>query len=116
MGLAVFQVLDALGTELVPPRYLERHLDHLGVPRTLRPLLSPIKVAGAAGLVLGTRVPRVGVLAAAGLVAYYSAAASFHVLADDHPVLAAPAIGCGVAATAVLFGALRSGRTRPGRA
>ena len=116
MGLAVFQMLDAVGTELVPRRCLDRHLDHLGVPRNLRPLLSPIKVAGAAGLVLGTRVPEVGALAAAGLVAYYSAAASFHVLADDHPVLAGPAIGCGAAATAVFFGALRAGRAHSGMA
>ncbi len=100
--LAAFQVVDALGNEVVPRRYIERHLDHLGVPQRLRPMLSPIKVTTAAGLVIRLRVPAVGALAAAGLVAYYSAAASFHMLAKDHPLLAGAAVACGAAAAITL--------------
>jgi len=102
VGLAVFEMLDAFGNEVVPYRYIERHLGHLGVPQRLRPMLSPIKVATAGGLLVGRRVPAVGALTAAALVAYYSAAASFHVLAKDHPVVAGPAVACGAAAAITL--------------
>jgi hypothetical protein len=66
-------------------------------------MLSPIKVTTAGGLLVGLRVPAIGALTAAALVAYYSAAASFHMLAKDHPVLAGPAAACGAAAATILF-------------
>ena len=100
-GLAVFQVLDAI-VNAIPSRYVEAHLDHLGVPHRLRPALPVIKVTSSAGLLIGLRIPRLGALTAAGLVAYYAAAARFHLLADDHPVLAAPAAICGGIAAASL--------------
>ena len=101
VGLAAFQVLDAAAGE-IPRKYVKAHLDHLGVPEYLRPFFLPIKVSTAAGLVLGLERPRLGAVVAASLVAYYSAAARFHLLAGDHPVLAAPAAACGAAA-AVIF-------------
>src|SRR5688500_6178770 len=67
--LAAFQLLDAVGNSVVSRRYLDRHLDHLGVPSGLRPLLTPIKLTTAGGLLVGLRVPAVGALTAAGLVA-----------------------------------------------
>jgi DoxX-like protein len=102
IGLAGFQVVDALGNALVPRRYIDAHLDHLGLPPPLRPLLQVIKVGTAAGLVLGLRSPRIGAATSAALVAYYSAAVTFHVLSHDHPVIAAPAAACGGAAATTL--------------
>jgi hypothetical protein len=74
----------------------------LGVPSRLRPALPVIKVAGSAGLVLGIKSPRLGALTAAPPVGYYSAAVTFHVLADDHPVVWLPAAAFGAAAATSL--------------
>jgi hypothetical protein len=98
LAVAGFQVLDAVGNA-IPRQFVKRHLDHLGVPTYLRPLLPVIKLSSSAGLVIGLKLPRLGAVTSAALVAYYAAAARFHVLSGDHPVLAAPAAGmCGVAA------------------
>jgi len=97
------QLADAIGNELVPRRCLTAHLDHLRVPKPLRPALPVIKVAGAAGLVLGIKLPRLGALTAASLVAYYAAAVMFHACADDHPFVWLPAIAFGATAAASLL-------------
>ena len=102
-GLAAFQVVDAVGG-MIPRRFVEAHLDHLGVPNVLRPALPVIKLTTAAGLLAGVRMPRIGAVTSAALVAYYAAAARFHLLAGDHPVLAAPAALCGAGAAVILFG------------
>src|SRR5687768_6551625 len=80
LGLATLQVLDAIGNE-IPRKLVHNHLNHLGVPPRLRPLLSPIKVTTAAALVAGIERPRLRAITSAGLVAYYAAAARFHLLA-----------------------------------
>jgi len=103
VGLAVAQVLDALGGWAVPRRYVDAHLDHLGVPPAVRSALGPIKLAGSVGILAGLRWPALGVLTSAGLVSYYSAASTFHVLSGDHPALAAPAAGFGAAAAVLLL-------------
>jgi len=100
LRLAAAQVVDAIANE-IPRRYVARHLDHLGVPARVRPLLPVIKVSSAAGLVIGIKVPRLGALTAVSLVAYYAAAARFHLLAGDHPVMAAPAAAFGAAAALI---------------
>src|SRR5467141_690896 len=43
IGLALLQLVDAAGNELVPRRAVASHLDHLGVPVVLRPALPWIK-------------------------------------------------------------------------
>jgi DoxX-like family len=101
VGLAIFQVVDAIANA-IPRRYVEAHLDHLGVPRDLRPLLPVIKVTSALGLLVGLKMHRVGAVTSAGLLRYYAAAAGFHLLADDHPLLAAPAAACGASAAIAL--------------
>lgn len=98
IGLAAAQLLDAVGGWVVPSRYVQAHLEHLSVPTWLRPALGPIKVSGSAGLLLGLRSPKLGAVTSAGLVSYYAAAAAFHVVARDHPVVAVPAAGFGTAA------------------
>jgi DoxX-like family len=102
VGLAVLQLADAIGNELVPRHHLSAHLDHLGVPDRLRTALPAIKVAGSAGLIMGIKSPNVGALTAAYLVGYYAAAVAFHMRADDHPVLWLPAIAFGASAAASL--------------
>ena len=111
VALAAVQVLDVVGNEAAPPRRVTAHLDHLGLPRRLHPALTPIKLATAGALVLGSRrLPAVGAVTAAGLVAFYAAATTFHLRAGDDGVVAAPAAACGVAAAYVLTDLLaRSG-------
>jgi hypothetical protein len=53
-------------------------------------------------LLLGIKRPRVGAVTAAALVAYYTAAVRYHVLAGDNLLLAAPAAACGVIAATAL--------------
>lgn len=101
VGLAIFQVADAVANA-IPRRYVKAHLDHLRVPRNLRPALPVIKVTSTLGLLLGLKMPRLGAITAASLIAYYAAAARFHLLAHDHPVLAAPAAACGAIAAIAL--------------
>ena len=102
VGLAAAQVVDAAVGQLAPRELVESHLDHLRVPSSLRPALGVIKVAASLGLVAGLRWPRLGALTSAALVSYYSAAATFHVGAGDHPAFAAPAAGFGAAAALAL--------------
>lgn len=102
VGLAAFQLADALGNGLLSHEFVTRHLDHLGVPQVLRPTLGPIKVASSVGLLLGMRLPRLGAVTSAGLVAYYVIAAGFHLHAHDHPVAALPAGLLGAAAALAL--------------
>ncbi len=99
--LAAFQLGD-LGVSQLSPNYGSAHLDHLGVPIALRRALPLVKTAAVLALVVASnRRPALRVVAGA-LVAYYSAAVTFHVLADDKPSDVAPAAACGlVAATLV---------------
>ena len=101
-AVAGYQVLDTIGNA-IPRQFVKRHLDHLGVPEYLRPLLPIIKLSGSAGLVIGLKVPRLGALTAGCLVAYYAAAAQFHVASGDHPIMAVPAAELGAAAAFLLF-------------
>jgi hypothetical protein len=65
-------------------------------------VLPVIKVTSTFGLLVGLRMPRLGAVTSASLVSYYAAAARFHLLADDHPLLAAPAAACGASAAMAL--------------
>jgi DoxX-like family len=102
VGLAIFQIVDVIANT-IPRRYVEAHLDHLGVPRNLRPVLPVIKVTSTFGLLLGLKKSRLGVVASAGLIAFYAAAVRFHLLTNDHPILAAPAAACGASAAIALM-------------
>ena len=54
----------------------------VGVPRSWLPFLAVLKLAGAAGLLLGLLwIPALGVAAAAGLVAFYVGAVAAHLRA-----------------------------------
>lgn len=98
--LAAFQVGDLVVTQ-VAPRYGGAHLDALGVPRAVRPALPAIKAAAVIALVATVDRRRPQRATAAGLVAYYSAAATFHVLSRDRPTDAAPAVVCAALAATI---------------
>ena len=57
LGVAAAQVVDAIAGELDPRPLVQSHLDHLGVPRALRPALAFIKVTASVGLIVGLRWP-----------------------------------------------------------
>jgi hypothetical protein len=114
VGFALLQLADVTGNMLVPAGRVTAHLDHLSVPRWLQPMLPVIKVISSAGLVLGLRWPRLGVLTSSCLTGYYAAATGFHVRAPEHPILAAPAAAFGVGAATVLLAVYApAARSRP---
>lgn len=88
--LAVLQAADLVYTE-ASPDYGDAHLDHLGVPGAIRPLLPFVKAGAIGALVLSVRRPRVRSLVGSALVGYYSAAVSFHRSAGDPPATTLPA-------------------------
>ena len=99
--LALLQAADLAVTQL-SPAYGEEHLDHLGVPKSVRPLLPLVKSGTVVALVATARRPRLRPYVGAGLVAYYSAALTFHVQSGDSPADAAPAACCALLAASLL--------------
>lgn len=101
LALAAFQAGDLLVTR-VSPKFGDLHLDHLGVPRWLRPALPGIKAAVVVALIATADHERARSSTGALLVAYYAAAATFHVLSGDGPADTAPAVACGCLAAAMV--------------
>jgi hypothetical protein len=99
--LAGLQAAD-LATTQISPKYGKEHLDHLGVPPAVRPVLPVIKAAAVAALVVTSKRSRLRSTVGAALVAYYSAAMAFHIHAGDPPAEAAPAAVCGLLAATVV--------------
>ena len=99
--LAALQAADLAVTQL-SPRYGAEHLDDLGVPSQLRPALPMIKAAAVAGLIVSSNHRAAQRLVGAALFSYYSAAATFHLLAGDRPADVAPAAACGVLAATLV--------------
>ena len=93
--LAGVQAVDLAVTQL-SPRYGHEHLGHLGVPLEIRPVLPAVKAAAVGALLATAKRARPRSLVACALVAYYSAAATFHVLAKDPLTTVSPAAGCAV--------------------
>jgi hypothetical protein len=100
--LAVLQATDLVVTRL-SPKYGEEHLDQLGVPRRIRAVLPIAKAAAVGALIVSSRRPALRSIVGASLVAYYSAAAAFHVSAGDSPVEVLPAAACCVLATTLVW-------------
>ena len=67
VGFSAFSLLRRAAWVVEP-------LTEYGVPRSWWPRLGVAKAAGAAGLLVGLAVPVVGVLAAVGLVLYFTGA------------------------------------------
>lgn len=86
----------------VSPKYGDEHLDHLGVPRSLRSPLPLVKASTIAALVVTAKHSRPRSIVGAGLVSYYSAAVTFHVRAGDPPSEAVPAAICALLAATLV--------------
>jgi hypothetical protein len=62
----------------------------VGVPERQLPVLAGLEIAGAAGILLGLWLEPLGVVAAAGLVAYFVGAVGGHLRVRDTKNLAMP--------------------------
>jgi hypothetical protein len=102
LALAGLQVLDVMGTSLAR-QLVKNNLDHLGVPPAIQRALPAIKLTTTAGLLVGTRLPRLGALTSTGMIAYYSAAVAFHLSTEDSVVFAVPSATLAMAAVVNLF-------------
>jgi hypothetical protein len=95
--LAAFQAIDLVYTQ-TSKDYGDAHLDHLGVPHSLRRALPIIKASAVAALVLTADRPRPRAIVGAALLSYYTAAVTFHREAGDPPSAALPAAACALCA------------------
>lgn len=80
--LAVVQIADGLLC-IRPARFVADCLRDVRFPRRYWRLLPLVKLAAAAGLILGTWVPYLGLLTCAALIAYFIVAISMHLRAHD---------------------------------
>lgn len=64
----------------------------VGVPERLFPVLAALELAGAAGVLVGLALAPIGVLAAAGLVAYFVGAFAGHIRAGAIKGLSMPLV------------------------
>ena len=68
--------------DFVPARFVLANSAQVGVPRSWLPALGAVKLAGAAGIMVGLLGPRqLGIAAAAGLVAFFVGAVVTHLRA-----------------------------------
>ncbi len=100
VGLAVFQVLDAIACAVQVPR-IKESLDTVGCPDNVRAVLPPVKVASAVGLLSVQRFPGLARLTTAMLTLYFALAVGAHVRVRDTAANALPA-----AVFLALFGAM----------
>jgi hypothetical protein len=80
--LALIQLVDALLC-LKPVAFIARCFDDVRFPRRLWWVMSPIKFAAFAGLLVGIWVPYLGALTSAALVLYFVVAIGMHIAARD---------------------------------
>jgi DoxX-like family len=99
--LAILQAVDFVGSQAMP-QFGDAHLDHLGVPQWLRPLLPATKAAAVVALVATRERPKARSAVGAALVAYYASAVTFHLLSGDGPDKAAPAAAFGALAAVIV--------------
>ena len=81
-ALALVQVVDALLC-IRPVAFVAQCLRDVHFPERFWPVLTPLKLAAAMGLVVGIWVPPLAVLTCAALVAYFLVAIGMHIRAQD---------------------------------
>ncbi|MCQ4198952.1 DoxX family protein [Streptomyces sp. NPDC060311] len=92
--------------DLAGARFVLANSAEVGVPRSWLPRLAALKLAGAAGLLLGlldTGLRPLGVAAACGLVLLYLGALAFHVRARVLHNLAFPGLFLATALASLLY-------------
>jgi DoxX-like protein len=68
--------------DFIPARFVLANSARVGVPRSWLPALGALKLAGAAGIVVGVLgLPELGIAAAAGLALYFVGAVVTHLKA-----------------------------------
>ena len=72
--------------DFIRPKHLLALMADTRVPVSWLPTLGMLKLAGALGLLVGTRVPLIGVAAAIGLVMFYVGAVAAHLRVRDYAV------------------------------
>ncbi|MFY1686685.1 DoxX family protein [Plantactinospora sp. WMMB782] len=82
VALALVQIVDALFC-VRPVAFVRRCLTNVGFPRRYWRLLTPLKLAAAAGLLLGIVVPYLGLVTSAALVGYFGVAITMHIRRRD---------------------------------
>jgi hypothetical protein len=80
--LAAIQLADA-GASWKPLWFVAACLTDVGFPRRFWWVFTPIKLAAAAGLVIGAWIPEIGLPACLGLIVYFLLAIGAHVRARD---------------------------------
>jgi DoxX-like family len=80
--LAAVQLADAVFCA-IPLRFVTQCLDDVHLPARYRPLLAPLKLAAAVGLVAGLWVNHLGAVTAASVAAYFVLAVAAHVRVGD---------------------------------
>ncbi|MDG4788623.1 DoxX family protein [Micromonospora sp. WMMD1102] len=82
VALALVQLVDAFFC-VRPVGFVRRCLTNVGFPRRYWRLLTPVKLAAAAGLLLGIVVPYLGLVTSSALVVYFVVAIAMHVRRRD---------------------------------
>ena len=82
VGLAGVQLVDAVMC-VGPVPFIARCLEDVHFPRRYWPLLPLLKLAAAAGLVVGVWLEPLAILTAGCLVAYFVVAVAMHIRARD---------------------------------
>lgn len=94
--------------DLIPARFVLANSAEVGVPRSWLPALGAVKLAGAAGLVVGLLgVRALGIAAATGLVLFFIGAVVTHLRAHVLYNIAFPGAYLGMSAASLALMALR---------
>lgn len=94
----------ASAADLAHARFVVANMDEVGVPRPWLPRLAVLKLAGAAGLLLGLLVVRpLGIAAAIGLVLFFIGALATHVRARVFYNIAVPGAFFALATASAAF-------------
>ncbi len=104
--LAAALNIGIAAADLAGARFVLANSAEVGVPRSWLPRLAALKLAGAAGLLLGlldTGLRPLGVAAACGLVLFYLGALAFHVRARVLRNLAFPGFFLATALASLLY-------------
>ena len=88
--LALMMGISASGKLMRIPGAVQAIHGVVGVPLALFPVLAALLISGAIGLIAGIFRPKLGVVAAGGLVLYFIGAIAGHVIAGDFAGIKAP--------------------------
>lgn len=92
--LTAVQIGDAIACA-IPLPVLQKDLDRLGCSPALQRALPVVKAASAAGLIVGTKQPRIGSLTSVALGGYFACALGAHARVRDPAWRYAPALAMG---------------------